>query len=400
MRLCLFVILATFAVSVSAQTILLKDSRILHENDVVNGAANFQEYLPLLKDKKVAVVANTTSKIGKTHLVDTLIRLGVTIKKIFGPEHGFRGKADAGEKVSNQKDPATGIPVISLYGKHFKPTKEDLKGIDVVLYDIQDVGVRFYTYISTMTYVMEACAEQKKKFILLDRPNPNGHYVAGPVLEPKFKSFLGLHPIPLVHGMTCGEYAQMLNGEGWLANKVKCDLTIIKVKNWRHFDFYQLPEKPSPNLPNMMAVYLYPSLGLFEGTVVSVGRGTDFPFQVAGHPQIEKKDFSFTPAPNDGAKTPKYLNEACYGFDLRRFGEDYARSMRQVNLLWLCGMFDLLKKNPEFFDENFNPHAGTDKLQKQIKEGKSEEEIIKSWKPGVDEFKKIRKKYLLYEDFE
>jgi uncharacterized protein YbbC (DUF1343 family) len=395
--LILYLLLFSFT---SFSQVILKDFRILYEKDVVTGAANFSEYLPLLKNKKVAVVANTTSKVGKMHLVDTLLRLNVDIRKIFGPEHGFRSKADAGEKVATQKDPQTGIPVISLYGKHFKPTKEDLKGIDVVLYDIQDVGVRFYTYISTMSYVMEACAENKKQCIVLDRPNPNGHYVDGPVLDMKFKSFLGLHPVPLVYGMTYGEYAQMVNGEGWLANKVKCDLTVIRVKNYTHSDFYQLPDKPSPNLPNMMSVYLYPALGLFEGTIVSVGRGTDFPFQVAGHPKIDKKDFSFTPVPNDGAKAPKYMKEACYGFDLRRFGEDYARSMRHVNLLWLCGMYKYLKSEPEFFDQNFNYHAGNDVLQKQIKEGKTEEDIIKSWKPGIEAFKKIRKKYLLYEDFE
>jgi uncharacterized protein YbbC (DUF1343 family) len=376
------------------------DPRILFEKDVKNGAARFSEYLSLLANKKVAVVANTTSKIGKVHLVDTLLKLKVNIKKIFGPEHGFRGDADAGEKVGTEKDKKTGISVISLFGKHFKPTKEDLKDVDVVIYDIQDVGVRFYTYISTMTYVMEACAENKKKLIVLDRPDPNGHYIDGPILDPKFKSFLGMHPVPIVYGMTCGEYAQMVNGEGWLANKVKCDLSVIKVEGYNHVDFYQLPEKPSPNLPNMTAVYLYPSLGLFEGTIVSMGRGTDFPFQVIGHPKIEKKDFAFTPKPNEGAKLPKYMNEVCYGYDLRRFGEDYARHLKQVNLLWLCGMYKALKTEPEFFDDNFNFHAGNEILQKQVKDGKSEREIQKSWQPGLEAFKKIRKKYLLYADFE
>jgi uncharacterized protein YbbC (DUF1343 family) len=376
------------------------EPKILFEKDVVNGSARFSEYLPLLQNKKVAVVANTTSKIGSVHLVDTLIKLKVNIKKIFGPEHGFRGTADAGEKIANQKDKKTGITVVSLFGKHFKPTKEDLKDIDVVIYDIQDVGVRFYTYISTMTYVMEACAENKKKFIVLDRPDPNGHYVDGPVLDPKFKSFLGLHPVPIVYGMTCGEYAQMVNGEGWLANKIQCDLTVVKVKNYTHSDFYQLPEKPSPNLPNMSAVYLYPSLGLFEGTIVSVGRGTDFPFQVIGHPSVKNKDFSFTPKPNDGAKTPKYMDKVCYGFDLRRFGEDYARLLKQINVFWLSGMYDELKSEPEFFDDNFNYHAGNDIIQQQVKSGKSDAEIAKGWKAEVEQFKKIRKKYLLYTDFE
>ncbi|MBC7864606.1 MAG: DUF1343 domain-containing protein [Bacteroidia bacterium] len=377
-----------------------KDPRVLYEKDVTNGAARFSEYLPLLAGKRVAIVANTTSKIGKTHLVDTLLKLKVNIKKIFGPEHGFRGEADAGEKVGTEKDKKTGITVVSLFGKHFKPTKEDLKDIDVVIYDIQDVGVRFYTYISTMTYVMEACAENNKKFIVLDRPDPNGHYVDGPVLDPKFKSFLGMHPVPLVYGMTVGEYAQMVNGEGWLTNKVKCDLKVIPVLNYNHVDFYQLPEKPSPNLPNMYAVYYYPSLGLFEGTIVSVGRGTNFPFQVIGHPKLQKKDFSFTPKPNEGSKLPKYMNEVCYGFDLKRFGEDYSRSLKQVNLLWLVGMYTSLKSEPAFFDENFNFHAGNDILQKQIKDGKTEDQITASWIPGIAGFKKIRTKYLLYEDFE
>lgn len=374
--------------------------KILYEKDVVNGAASFSEYLPLLKNKRVALVANTTSKIGNVHLVDTLLTLKVNVVLIFGPEHGFRGEADAGEKVQSNKDEKTGLPVISLYGKHQKPTKSDLQGVDVVIYDIQDVGVRFYTYISTLSYIMESCANYGKKVIVLDRPNPNGHYIDGPVLEKEFSSFLGVHPIPLVYGMTCGEYASMINGEGWLPGSKKCDLTIIKVKNYSHEDLYQLPIKPSPNLPNMMSVYLYPSLGLFEGTVVSMGRGTEMPFQVIGHPKIKNKQFSFTPKPTKGAKNPKYQNELCYGFDLRRFGLDYAMTLKQVNLLWLEGMYQELKDEAVFFDLNFNPHAGNDKLQKQIRSNTKVSDIVKSWRKDIEAFKLKRKKYLLYKDFQ
>jgi uncharacterized protein YbbC (DUF1343 family) len=382
-----------------SSTLLFSQGRILYEKDVVNGSASFSEYLPLLKNKRVAVVSNLTGKIGKTHLVDTLLSLKVNVTLIFGPEHGFRGDADAGEKVQSNKDAKTGIPVVSLYGKHNKPSKSDLKNIDIVIYDIQDVGVRFYTYISTMSYVMEACADNNKKMVVLDRPNPNGNYIDGPVLDTKYSSFLGLHPVPIVYGMTYGEYALMVNGEGWLPGKKKCDLTVVKVKNYNHEDFYQLPVKPSPNLPNMMSVYLYPSLGLFEGTVVSMGRGTDAPFQIIGHPQIKNKQFSFTPLPGSGSKNPKYNNVKCYGFDLRRFGIDFAMSLKQVNLLWLEGMYNELKELPEFFDNNFDPHAGTDVLQKQIKSGMKASDIVKSWKKDIEAFKKLRKKYLLYKDF-
>ena len=379
--------------------IIKSQGKILYEKDVVNGAASFSEYLPLLKNKRVAVVSNLTGKIGNTHLVDTLLSLKIRVVLIFGPEHGFRGDADAGEKVQNNKDSKTGIPVISLYGKHNKPTKSDLNEVDVVVYDIQDVGVRFYTYISTMSYVMEACANYSKKLIVLDRPNPNGHYIDGPVLDSRFASFLGLHPVPIVYGMTYGEYALMVNGEGWLPQKKKCDLTVIKVKNYTHEDYYQLPVRPSPNLPNMMAVYFYPSLGLFEGTVVSMGRGTDMPFQIIGHPKTKNKQFSFVPLPTTGAREPKYNNETCYGYDLRRFGLDYAMSLRQVNLLWLEGMYKELKDSTKFFNEYFDAHAGTDKLQQQLKAGLKVNDVVKSWQKDIEIFRKTRKKYLLYKDF-
>lgn len=376
-----------------------QDVKMLTDAEIITGAKRIEKYLPLLQGKNVAVVANITSQINNTHLVDTLIKIKVKVKKIFSPEHGFRGKADAGEKVGNQKDGKTGLPIVSLYGKHKKPTKEDFTGIDVVIYDMQDVGVRFYTYISTMTYCMEACAENDKQFIVLDRPNPNGYFIDGPVLDPKWKSFLGLHPVPLVYGMTCGEYAQMVNGEGWLAGGKKCNLTVIPLLNYDHNVTYELPIKPSPNLPNMTSVYLYPSLGLFEGTVMSVGRGTEWPFQVIGHPALKDGRMSFTPKSSEGAKTPKYENKVCYGYDLRVFGEEVVRVSKQVYVYWLIGTYNSLK-DPAYFDENFNYHAGNDILQKQIKEGKSEEEIRKSWQPDIAKFKPIRKKYLLYKDFE
>lgn len=382
----------------SAQAQPYPDSRVLTERDLKTGASQTSKYLPLLKDKKVAVIANTTSTILGVHLVDTLLSLKVNVKKIFCPEHGFRGIADAGEKIKTEKDPKTGLPIISLFGKHMKPTKEDLADIDILIYDLQDVGVRFYTYISTMTYCMEAAAENGKQFMVLDRPNPNGFFVDGPVLEPAFKSFLGLHPVPLVYGMTCGEYAQMINNEGWLEKGVKCSLKIITLQNYNHADQYQLPVKPSPNLPNMRAVYLYPSLGLFEGTIVSVGRGTDAPFQCIGHPDMQAS-YSFVPRPMEGAKTPKYLGKSCFGYYLGDFADSFIKDSKQIYLLWLTGTYKQLKKQ-NFFDENFNFHAGNATLQQQIKAGMAEEKIAASWQPDIIKFKKIRKKYLLYKDFE
>lgn len=371
----------------------------LTDKEITTGAKQIDKYISLLKEKKVGIIANPTSMVGNTHLVDTLLSLKINIKKIFSPEHGFRGQSDAGEKVNNQQDEKTGIQIISLYGKHKKPTTEDLKDIDVLIYDMQDVGVRYYTYISTMTYCMEAAAENKIKFIVLDRPNPNGHYIDGPVLDAKWKSFLGLHPIPIVYGMTCGEYANMINQEGWLENKIICDLTVISLDGYNHKVSYQLPIKPSPNLPNMTAVYLYPSLGLFEGTIISLGRGTDLPFQQIGHPKLSNGKIQFTPKPTKISKHPKYENLVCNGFDLRNFGNEVIKSSRKIYLFWLIGTYNNLK-DKLFFDENFNWHAGNSELQEQIKAGKNEDEIRKSWQPKIDEFKKIRKKYLLYEDFE
>jgi uncharacterized protein YbbC (DUF1343 family) len=365
--------------------------------DVTVGAQQFETYLPLLKNKRVAIVTNASGVINKTSIVDTLIKLKVNVKKIFGPEHGFRGNTEAGEKVINNIDPKTNLPVISLYGANKKPTKEQLKNIDVVIYDIQDVGVRFYTYISTMCYVMEACAENKKELIILDRPNPNGFYIDGPVLKNQFKSFLGLHNVPLVYGMTCGEYAKMVNEEAWLKNKVKCNLTIITLKNYNRNNSYKLPVNPSPNIKNIESILLYPSLGLFEGTIISLGRGTDFPFQVLGHPEYSIKTFSFSPLPSTLSKEPKYFNQICYGLDLRN--DNYIKNHpKKLNLNWLSKLNSDLNVD-YFFDENFNYHAGNTELQSQLKNNVAEDEIRKSWKNDIENFKKIRAKYLLYPDF-
>ena len=298
-------------------------------DEVRVGAEDVPSYLPLIQAKKVAIVANATSVVKGTHLVDTLLTLGVEVKRVFAPEHGFRGKADAGEHVNDEVDAATGLPIISLYGKNKKPSKEQLTEIQAVVFDIQDVGVRFYTYLSTLHYVMEACAENDIPLIVLDRPNPNGFYIDGPMMESGFESFVGLHPVPLVYGMTIGEYAQMINGEGWLANGASCDLTVVKCQAYDHEILYELPIPPSPNLPNMSSVYLYPSLALFEGTVVSVGRGTDFPFQVVGHPDFEPGPFRFTPAPNEGAKYPKLEGVKCKGLDLREYGTFYSPTAKR-----------------------------------------------------------------------
>lgn len=356
-----------------------------------------------VKKMVVAAVVNQTSRVGDNHLIDSLLAVGGQVKTIFAPEHGFRGTADAGEKIKDGKDSKTGLPIISLYGKHKKPTAEDLQGIDAVIFDIQDVGARFYTYISTMTYVMEACAENGKKFIVFDRPNPNGHYVDGPVLENGFESFVGLHQIPVVHGMTIGEYAKMVNSEGWLENGIQCDLEVIKCENYDHNTPYNLPVKPSPNLPNQTSIYLYPSLCFFEGTVVSVGRGTDFPFQIFGHPDFSMGSFQFTPKPTLGAKYPKLDGKQCFGSNLSRIPLADLRKQNKLNLNYLLGIYKILKTGKEpFFNKNlfFDKLAGTDKLRKQIKAGLSEEEIRATWQADLEAFKKMRKKYLLYPNFE
>lgn len=382
-----------------AQGITPIDNVVKTSKDVKVGAELTSQYLPLIKGKSVAIVANQSSLIKNTHLVDSLLSIGIKIKKVFCPEHGFRGQVDAGKTVATEKDPATGLTIITLYGKNKKPLPQDLANVDVVIFDIQDVGVRFYTYLSTLHYVMEACAENKKMLIVLDRPNPHGYYMDGPVLEPAFKSFLGMHPVPLVYGMTIGEYAQMINGEGWLNNGEKCNLKVIAIAGYNHKDLYELPVRPSPNLPNMTAVYLYPTLGLFEGTVVSVGRGTDLPFQVIGHPALQHTTYAFKPEPKPVSKEPKYNGQECHGYNLVDFGSQYMKNLKKLYLFWLIGTYNGTPDKEHFFDENFNYHAGNATLQQQIKEGKTEDEIRKTWQPGLNSFKLIRKKYLLYTDF-
>jgi uncharacterized protein YbbC (DUF1343 family) len=386
-----FSLLCVFSACYSQQT-AHKDTQT-PASSVTVGAARLPSYLPLLQNKKVALVVNQTSVIGNTHLVDTLLTYNVKIQKIFAPEHGFRGTADAGEKINNAKDSRTGLPLLSLYGKDKKPSAEQLADVEVVIFDIQDVGARFYTYISTMHYVMEACAENNKHCIVLDRPNPNGHYVDGMVLQSAHQSFVGMHPIPVVHGLTVGELAKMINGEKWLANAKTCPLTVITCENYTHQTPYSLPIKPSPNLPNDISIALYPSLCFFEGTVVSVGRGTDFPFQVIGYPDYPQKDFSFTPVSKEGAKNPPYLNQLCYGTDYRQNNfEKYNFSLQP-----LIHYYQTAKNKATFFNDFFTKLAGTKQLRQQIEAGMTEEEIRATWQADLTQYKQMREKYLLYQ---
>lgn len=414
----------------------------------IPGAARINEYLPLLKGKKLGVFANQTSTIGNTHLVDTLRKLGVNISVIFGPEHGFRGTADAGEKIGNYTDKQTGIPVVSLYGSKTKPSKEELKNVDLLLFDIQDVGVRFYTYISSLEALIEAAIEFDKPLLILDRPNPNGHYVDGPVLDKKYRSFIGRQPIPVVYGMTIGEYACMITSENWLTPALNAKLELLKdtmavenpnpdkeptihvasyrwfnperfrnnefalkvitCGNYTHKSRYELPVKPSPNLPNIQSIYLYPSTCFFEGTVLSEGRGTDKPFQVFGHPSLPKNLYSFTPNPNEGAKNSKLYGQKCYGWDLSGSVEKVEKEVNgQIQLKWLIEAYRLFPKKDSFFiipksgkmeECFFDKLAGNSELRLQIQKGIPEAEIRKSWEPGLTRFKAIREKYLLYAD--
>ncbi len=379
----------------SKKTAVVKTGELRVVDEIVTGAEQFSRYGPFLKNKKVAVVANQTSFLQgeHQHLVDYLIDKKISVKKVFAPEHGFRGTADAGEHVKDGIDKKTGIPLISLYGNNKKPSKEQMKGFDVLIFDIQDVGARFYTYISTLHYVMEACAEAKIPIIVLDRPNPNGHYIDGPILEKEHQSFVGMHPVPVVHGLTIGEYAQMINGEGWLNDSIKCDLTVIEMQNYTHKTPYSLPIKPSPNLPNDRAINLYPSLCFFEGTFINAGRGTDMQFQVFGAPSLpaSKYTFEYTPQSNEGAKDPKFKGQLCHGKDLRN-----GPRLSKINLEWLIDAYNANGKKSDFFNSFFVKLAGTDKLQQQIEQGLSAEEIRNSWKDGLAVFQKIREKYLLY----
>ena len=360
---------------------------------LVLGAERTDAYLSEIEGKNVGLLINHTSMIGDTHLVDFLMQKDIYIKNIFAPEHGFRGKADAGEKVDDNIDFKTGIPIISLYGKNRKASSEMLTGLDVVIFDIQDVGARFYTYISSMHYMMEACAESGIKMLVFDRPNPNGHYVDGPILQPEFKSFVGMHPIPVVHGLTVGELAKMINGEGWLEDGLKCDLKVVPMENYGHSDSYSLPVKPSPNLPNDQSIHLYPSVCFFEGTKMSVGRGTHFPFQVVGYPDQKFGMFSFTPESIDGmAKHPKLENQQCYGVDFRN-----VEIPDRLDLSYVINFYKKWDGEDPFFTKYFNTLAGTDQLRKQIESGMSEETIRTTWQSGLEKYKKLREKYLLYE---
>lgn len=359
------------------------------------GAERTEEYLKLLEGKRVALVVNQTSTIGKTHLVDSLYNLGVNITKVMAPEHGFRGEAPDGEKIDDSRDSRTGIPIVSIYGRTKKPSPEMLEDVDVLVFDIQDVGIRFYTFISTMHYVMEAAAENNKQVVILDRPNPNGMYVDGPVKDDDVNGFVAMHPIPIVHGLTVGELAQMINGEGWLKDNNKSEVTVIPMLGWDHNSRYSLPIKPSPNLPNDNAIILYPTLGLFEGSVVSVGRGTDFPFEAIGHPDYSKGDFSFTPAPNQGSKYPPMEGKLCKG---KYFGDEVAEP--GLTLKYLLDYHEDLKDDTTFFRSYIDLLSGTKEFRKQVEAGKSEAEIKASWQPKLKQYKAMRRKYLLYKDFE
>ncbi len=376
-------------------------SSIIEANtEVIPAAENIAEYYDLLKGKKIGLVVNQTSTINNKHLVDSLLELKLNIKTIFAPEHGFRGNADAGEEIKDGMDIKSGLPVISLYGKKKKPGEADMEDLEVMVFDIQDVGARFYTYISSLHYVMEACVENGVKLIVLDRPNPNAHYVDGPVLEKEFTSFVGMHPVPVVYGMTIGEYAQMINGEGWLIGGLKADLTVIHNRNYTRNTFYELPIKPSPNLPNIQSVLLYPSLCFFEGTHISIGRGTNSQFQVLGHPNFQNESYSFKPISMVGAKYPKHENVLCKGIDLQNLTKGSLYNYKKLNLSYLIEAYNKLSaQSIDFFLDNnfFEKLAGTSALRNQIKEGLSEDEIRESWAEGIESFMNVRSNYLIYE---
>lgn len=377
-----------------APTLTISNIAFVDKEHYISAAMQLNDYLPLIEGKRVGVVGNQTSIIGETHLVDTLLSLGINIKKIYTPEHGFRGNADAGAKVNSGKDARTGLPIVSLYGKNKKPTPEMLHDIDIILFDLQDVGVRFYTYISTMTYVMEAAAENSIPVIVLDRPNPNGFYVDGPVLKPENSSFVGLHQVPVVYGMTIGEYAKMVNGEGWLKGGVSCNLTVIPINKYNRQAIYELPVRPSPNLPNWESVYLYPTLCFFEGTTVSVGRGTDTPFQIYGHPDM-RGEYSFTPKSTTGASKPLHEGQRCRGENLVEFAHDYTLNVNQLHIEWLIEAYQQLK-DKGFFNNYFVKLAGDKQMQRNMENERSAEQIRASWKKDLEAFKAIRAKYLMY----
>jgi uncharacterized protein YbbC (DUF1343 family) len=384
----------------------ISNNEMTAKENIITGAEQTNLYLSYLKGKRIGILGNQTSIIGERHLVDSLKTLGINIVKVFGPEHGFRGNASNGAVVKDEVDSATGIPIVSLYGAKRKPSKEDMASIDLMIYDIQDVGCRFYTNINTLADVMEACAENNKELLILDRPNPNAYFIDGPVLDMKLKSGIGQFPIPITHGMTIGEFAKMINGEGWLPDKLQCVIKIIPVANYNHDMSYTLPVKPSPNLNTQQSVMLYPSLCWFEGTIISQGRGTYFPFTVLGNPLLKGYSFSFTPVGIKGmAETPLHMNQVCYGLDLRNYDINLLRRSKKLNIQWMKEMYKAYPQKEKFFDfrqsnqmGNIDFRTGDSNFKEQIKAGVSEEEIRKSWEPGLSNYKKMRKKYLLYPD--
>jgi len=406
MRSIFFILIASTSIFCSSSKPKKEKAPIVvNKKEIQTGAEQTDKYLPLLKGKRVAIMANQTSMIGKKHLVDSLKTLGVKIVKVFGPEHGFRGNASAGVKVDDEIDPVSGIPVVSLYGAKNKPSKEDLADVDVLIYDLQDVGVRFYTNINALSRLMEACYENGKEMLILDRPNPNGYLIDGPILDMKYKSGIGMFPIPMSHGLTVGEFAQMANGEGWLTGKVKCKIKIISVANYDHDMPYTLPVKPSPNLNTQQSILLYPSTCMFEGVYLNHGRGTMFPFTVLGSPELKGKyEFSYTPTGIKGmAETPIFMNEVCYGLDLRNYDTELLRKSKKINIQWIMELYKAHPHKEKFFDSklskqmnNIEIQIGSGLFRQQIIDGVSEEVIRASWEPGLSEYKKMRRKYLLY----
>lgn len=403
--LALVFIMACSAANLKKADPLAGNDPAATNGNIKTGADQTEKYLPYLKGKRIAVLANPTAVIGHTHLVDSLKSLGINIVKVFGPEHGFRGNASNGATVADEVDAVTGIPVISLYGKKSKATKEDLANVDLVIYDLQDVGCRFYTNINALARMMEACAENGKELLILDRPDPNGYLIDGPVLDMKLKSGIGMFPIPISYGLTPAEFAQMANGEGWLANKEQCKIRIVPLAHYNHNMPYTLPVKPSPNLNTQQSIMLYPTLCLFEGTVISQGRGTQFPFTVLGNPELKGQySFSFTPQSIPGmSETPLHMNQACYGLDLRNYDIELLRKSKQLHLQWMIDMYKAYPYKEKFFDYHQSKEmgsidklAGTTAFKQQISEGKTEKQIRDSWEPGLSQYKKMRKKYLLY----
>lgn len=404
MKVKIFVLLLMFFQINCSEGVAVSEPSEVEEEEMslAVGAERLSLYLPLLEGKSIGIAVNHSARIGERHLVDTLLSRGVNIRKIFAPEHGFRGEASDGEKIEDGKDPESGLPILSLYGKTRKPSAEMMAGLDLIVFDIQDVGVRFYTFLSTMHNLMEACAKYNVSMLVLDRPNPNGHFVDGPVLDMAYQSFVGMHPIPVAHGMTFGEFAEMINGEGWLPGGRECALTVIPCANYDHQTFYELPLRPSPNLPNMRSIYLYPSLCFFEGTAASIGRGTDKQFQVIGHPDFPAGDYEFKPQPNAGSKYPPQEGKLCRGYDLSNIPLEDLQKLGRLDLSYLVDFYRQFPDKGQFFLKTLyiDKLAGGKELREQLTANWDEEQIRASWQPKLDEFKAVRKKYLLYPDFE